>query len=91
MVQLTAENLSLAYDGAEVVRELSMAIPPRQISALIGANGSGKSTLLKGLARVMKPKAGAVYLDCRPSTAFPRGKSPGNWPCSRSVPKRRKG
>ena len=65
MVQLTAENLSLAYDGADVVRELSMAIPPRQISALIGANGSGKSTLLKGLARVMKPKAGAVYLDCQ--------------------------
>jgi iron complex transport system ATP-binding protein len=65
MVQLRADNLSLAYDGDAVVRELSLTIPPRQITALIGANGSGKSTLLKGLARIMAPKAGAVYLDCQ--------------------------
>jgi iron complex transport system ATP-binding protein len=63
MIQLRAENLTLAYDSAEVVRELSLNLPPQKITALIGANGSGKSTLLKGLARVMKPKTGAVYLD----------------------------
>jgi iron complex transport system ATP-binding protein len=63
MLELRADNLSLGYDGNTVVRELSLLIPPRQISALIGANGSGKSTLLKGLARIMAPQAGAVYLD----------------------------
>jgi iron complex transport system ATP-binding protein len=63
MVQLRAENLSLAYDGNTVVHELSLALPPGQITALIGANGSGKSTLLKGLARIMAPRGGAVYLD----------------------------
>jgi iron complex transport system ATP-binding protein len=63
MIDLRAENLSLAYDGNEVIRELSATIPPGQITALIGPNGSGKSTLLKGLARLMKPKGGAVYLD----------------------------
>ena len=63
MADLRAENLSLAYDGNEVIRDLSATIPPEQITALIGPNGSGKSTLLKGLARLMKPKGGAVYLD----------------------------
>ena len=63
MLQFHADNLSLAYDGNPVVRQLSVVIPPRQITALIGANGSGKSTLLKGLARLMAPQGGAVYLD----------------------------
>ena len=63
MIDLRAENLSLAYDGNAVIRELSATFPPQQITALIGPNGSGKSTLLKGLARLMKPQGGAVYLD----------------------------
>ena len=63
MVDFFAEDLCLAYDDHEVIRELSLAIPQQQITALIGPNGSGKSTLLKGLARLMKPSGGAVYLD----------------------------
>jgi iron complex transport system ATP-binding protein len=55
--------LSLAYDGPLVIDELSLSIPPGQITAMIGANGSGKSTLLRGLARLLKPKAGSVLLD----------------------------
>ena len=62
-IDLRADDLSLAYEDNEVIRGLSLAIPSRQITALIGPNGSGKSTLLKGLARLMKPKGGAVYLD----------------------------
>jgi iron complex transport system ATP-binding protein len=71
MADLRAENLSLAYDGNEVIRDLSATIPPEQITALIGPNGSGKSTLLKGLARLMKPKGGAVYLDGRAIHCLP--------------------
>jgi iron complex transport system ATP-binding protein len=63
MNQLHAEDLSLAYDGHEVIHQLSLAIPPQKITALVGPNGSGKSTLLRGLARLMKPRRGAVYLD----------------------------
>ena len=62
-MQLTAEDVSLAYDVAPVVHEVSLAIPKQRITALIGPNGSGKSTLLKGLARLMHPARGAVYLD----------------------------
>jgi iron complex transport system ATP-binding protein len=63
MIQLTSEHLALAYDQNEVIRDLSLKIPSQQITALVGPNGSGKSTLLRGLARLMKPERGAVYLD----------------------------
>ena len=63
MIQLHSENLALAYDENEVIRDLSLSIPSQQITALVGPNGSGKSTLLRGLARLMKPERGAVYLD----------------------------
>ena len=63
MPELLAEELSLAYDDRQVIHDLSLSIPKQKITALIGPNGSGKSTLLKGLARLMRPKQGVVYLD----------------------------
>lgn len=63
MQGLSTKSLSLAYDGAPIIRDLNLAIPSGQISALVGANGCGKSTLLRGLARLLKPCSGKVYLD----------------------------
>jgi iron complex transport system ATP-binding protein len=63
MTKLETNHLSLAYDGAPIVDQLSVSIPPGKITALIGPNGCGKSTLLRGLARLMVPRDGAVLLD----------------------------
>ncbi|WP_333309977.1 ABC transporter ATP-binding protein [Microcoleus sp. N9_A2] len=63
MKGLSTRGLSLAYDGVPIIRDLNLAIPTGQISALVGANGCGKSTLLRGLARLLKPYHGTVYLD----------------------------
>lgn len=60
---LTARNLTLAYDRATILRGLHLEIPAHQITALVGSNGCGKSTLLKGLARLLKPQGGNIYLD----------------------------
>jgi len=60
---LTAENLTLAYDQHEVSRDLSVAISPGKITAIVGANACGKSTLLRALARLLAPKHGTVLLD----------------------------
>jgi iron complex transport system ATP-binding protein len=61
--RIEAEQLTLAYDGAPIIRNLSLVIPPQKITVLVGANGCGKSTLLRGLAKLLKPKSGIVYLD----------------------------
>ena len=60
---LETKKLTLAYEGAPIVRNLDLAIPAQKITVLVGANGCGKSTLLRGLARLLKPKSGTVYLD----------------------------
>lgn len=60
---LEAKNLTLAYDGAAIIRNLNLAIPAGKTTVLVGANGCGKSTLLRGLTRLLKPKSGQVYLD----------------------------
>lgn len=62
-MDLVANSVTLAYEDVDVVHDLNCVIPPRQITTFIGPNGSSKSTLLRGLARLMKPRAGAVLLD----------------------------
>lgn len=63
MEAMTTRNLILAYDQATIINDLNVAIPARQVTALVGPNGCGKSTVLKGLARLLKPKSGTVYLN----------------------------
>lgn len=62
-IALTTCQLTLSYDGTTIIRDLNVEIPFHRTTALVGANGCGKSTLLKGLARLLKPQSGMVYLD----------------------------
>lgn len=62
MNDLIAQNLSLSYESACIVKQLSLTIPHGKITALVGPNGCGKSTLLRGLSRLLKPSAGNVIL-----------------------------
>lgn len=60
---LKAEGLNIGYSERLVIEGLSLSIRRGEITALVGPNGSGKSTLLKTIGRLLKPSAGAVYLD----------------------------
>ena len=60
---LEAKQLTLGYDSTAIVRNLNLVIPTGKTTVLVGANGCGKSTLLRGLAKLLKPKSGIVYLD----------------------------
>ena len=62
---LYTENLSVGYENAPVVKDLSLQAEPGKILTLIGPNGAGKTTLLKTLMRELPPLAGAVWLDGR--------------------------
>jgi iron complex transport system ATP-binding protein len=63
--QIETRGLTLGYDGNIIIKNLDLVIPKGQITALVGANGCGKSTLLRGLARLLKPSKGSVYLDAK--------------------------
>jgi iron complex transport system ATP-binding protein len=60
---LRTEHLTLSYDTIPIVDALDLETPAGKITVLVGPNGCGKSTLLRGLARLLKPKGGAVLLD----------------------------
>lgn len=61
--RLGGTGLTLAYDGRTVAEELSVAIPDRSFTVIVGPNACGKSTLLRALSRLLKPRAGTVVLD----------------------------
>lgn len=69
--RLTATHLDLAYGKARVVHDLSLAIEPGALTAIIGPNGCGKSTLLRALARLHRPQGGQVLLDGRSLHTLP--------------------
>ncbi|MBM4422800.1 MAG: phosphate ABC transporter ATP-binding protein [Chloroflexi bacterium] len=51
--KIVVERLSIQYDdGAESLREVSLAIPANQITVLFGPAGGGKSTLLRAINRL---------------------------------------
>jgi len=60
---LAADRLTLGYDDEPIVRSLSLDFPGTGITMIVGPNGCGKSTLLRGMARLMRPREGAVLLD----------------------------
>ncbi|MEO1378671.1 MAG: ABC transporter ATP-binding protein, partial [Cyanobacteria bacterium J06635_10] len=62
-MKLSTKNLTLGYDNTKIIKNIDLSIPQGKITALVGANGCGKSTLLRGLARLLKPFHGTIYLD----------------------------
>lgn len=70
-VGLAARGVSFAYDGHEVVRDISLDIAPGDLVALVGPNGSGKTTLLKLLSGERSPTSGEVVLERKPLTRYP--------------------
>lgn len=63
MVRLYTDQLSVAYGERTIVKNLSIHIPDKKITTIIGSNGCGKSTLLKAITRIIAQQAGTVLLD----------------------------
>jgi iron complex transport system ATP-binding protein len=60
---ITIRGVSLGYERCRVISGMDLVIPAHRITVIIGANGCGKSTLLKGIARILKPENGTIWLD----------------------------
>jgi phosphate transport system ATP-binding protein len=51
-------GLSVTYGDRQAVRDVSVDIPARQITAIIGPSGCGKTTLLRSISRLIELVAG---------------------------------
>jgi branched-chain amino acid transport system ATP-binding protein len=68
---LRLDGLSAERGGRPVLREVSLEVPPGEVTALLGPNGAGKSTLVLTVAGVIRPSAGRVLLGERDLTRKP--------------------
>ncbi|MDQ0682875.1 iron complex transport system ATP-binding protein [Streptomyces achromogenes] len=72
--RLSAENVTLAYDQRVIAEKLSVQIPDRSFTVIVGPNACGKSTLLRALSRMLKPQQGRVLLDGQVIQSMPAKK-----------------
>ena len=70
-MRLDAKDVNISISGKPIVQHLSIEVPDRKFSALLGANGSGKTTLLRSIYRTQKMDSGIVRLDDEDITHFP--------------------
>jgi zinc/manganese transport system ATP-binding protein len=60
--QVEFRDVTLGYDRHPAVHHLNGEVASGALVAVIGPNGAGKSTLFRGLAGILKPLAGSIYL-----------------------------
>ena len=76
---LAAEHLSKRFFATQALDDVSFALVPGEVHALVGENGAGKSTLIKIFGGVHRPDSGRVLLEGRelklhsPADAFAAG------------------
>jgi iron complex transport system ATP-binding protein len=58
---LTAQGLDVKLAGRAVLNDISLALSPGHLVALVGPNGAGKTTLLRALAGLV-PSDGAIHV-----------------------------
>ncbi len=56
------EHVSAGYDGALVLRDVSLAIGRGELVALVGPSGAGKTTLLRAIMGLVPIRDGAIRL-----------------------------
>lgn len=61
--QLWTEDITIQYGDHIVSQNLSVKIPHKSFTVIVGPNACGKSTLLRALSKLIKPTAGHVLLD----------------------------
>ena len=72
--RLDIENVYTAYDKADVLQGVSLAIEPGRITCLLGSNGSGKTTLIRSILGLTPPRAGRISFDGTDITGLPTHK-----------------
>jgi iron complex transport system ATP-binding protein len=69
---LEARHLTVTVGRHTALTDVSLALTPGEVMAVVGPNGAGKSTLIKALCGEVVPTQGTVWLAGRRLAAWPR-------------------
>ncbi|MBH5372021.1 type I secretion system permease/ATPase [Bradyrhizobium glycinis] len=63
--EISLEHVTFRYriDGPEILRDVQLHVPAKQVIGIVGSSGSGKSTLAKLVQRLYVPERGRVMVD----------------------------
>jgi rhamnose transport system ATP-binding protein len=63
---LEMQHISKRFDVTQALDDVSLALYPGEIHALLGENGAGKSTLIKIMTGIHRPDRGQILLQGKP-------------------------
>ncbi len=63
MEKLTANNITVSFDGIKIIEDISIKLNKYEIVCLLGVSGGGKTTLFNVVSGLLVPDTGAVILD----------------------------
>jgi branched-chain amino acid transport system ATP-binding protein len=69
--RLEVKNLEVRYGDLVGVHDVSLAVEPGSIVALLGANGAGKTTTLNAIAGLVQASQGVIDWDGQPIVNLP--------------------
>lgn len=64
---LELKHVSKSFGPVNVIDDVSVAVYPGSVQALLGENGAGKSTIIKMMAGVHQPDSGEILIDGQPT------------------------
>ncbi|HEY0903001.1 MAG TPA: ABC transporter ATP-binding protein [Marmoricola sp.] len=59
---LEFDGVTAGYGRTTVLRDVSFAVSPGTVTAMLGANGAGKTTVLRAAAGLVRPTSGTIRL-----------------------------
>ncbi|MGH3978551.1 MAG: ABC transporter ATP-binding protein [Pseudonocardiaceae bacterium] len=61
-VEVAVEGLSKSFGRTNIWSDVTLTLPPGEISVLLGPSGTGKSVFLKSLVGLLKPERGSIVI-----------------------------
>jgi branched-chain amino acid transport system ATP-binding protein len=74
VAMLEIDGVYTAYDKADVLQGVSLAVQPGSITCLLGSNGSGKTTLVRSILGLTPARAGRIVFNGVDITRLPTHK-----------------
>jgi lipopolysaccharide export system ATP-binding protein len=68
---LSAQHLVKSFAGRRVIEDVTLQFKRGEVVGLLGPNGAGKTTTFQMLTGMIRPDAGAIFLDGHNVTAMP--------------------
>jgi|SRR5690625_589731 len=63
MNRIQTNRLHIHYGEHKVIKDITIGIPDKKVTSIIGPNGCGKSTLLKAMTRIIPHQSGSVIFE----------------------------